>query len=228
MGDFSPSWIYSLTNQDIESCQRTSLILSLVIQPDPRYRPKHKPYSIHWPLLSRQAKDESRFVTATELPAKARNLGFLDQRLALDWVQRNIVSVQFTSEMKSTDVWRMCLVETQTKVTHSGNRHDMTSWRELVTIFGESAGGLSVDVLLTSYGRNDRPPFSGTILQSGQVSYRGVSRLLIWWLFKLIRQDFKQTTSICGYVEHIGKRTGLQHHWHSFMPPKLRYHSFSD
>jgi Carboxylesterase family len=30
------------------------------------------------------------FPAAEELPLKARNLGFLDQRLALDWVQRNI------------------------------------------------------------------------------------------------------------------------------------------
>lgn len=30
------------------------------------------------------------FPSSPELPAKGHNLGFLDQRLALDWVQRNI------------------------------------------------------------------------------------------------------------------------------------------
>jgi carboxylesterase type B len=44
-----------------------------------------------------------------------------------------------------------------------------------VTVFGESAGAMSIDALLTSYGRDERPPFRAAILQSGQLSYRGVS-----------------------------------------------------
>jgi hypothetical protein len=43
-----------------------------------------------------------------------------------------------------------------------------------VTIFGESAGAYSIDALLTSYGHNERPPFRGAILQSGQLSFKGV------------------------------------------------------
>lgn len=39
-----------------------------------------------------------------------------------------------------------------------------------VTIFGESAGALSVDILVTSYASN--PPFRGAIEQSGQGTYR--------------------------------------------------------
>ena len=35
------------------------------------------------------------FPASPEIPVKQRNLGFLDQRLALDWVQRNIVRRRF-------------------------------------------------------------------------------------------------------------------------------------
>ena len=37
-----------------------------------------------------------------------------------------------------------------------------------VTIFGQSAGGWSVDALLTSYEKNSKPPFRAA---SGQLSY---------------------------------------------------------
>lgn len=67
-----------------------------------------------------------------------QNLGYLDQRAALDWVQKNID--KFGGDP------------------------------EKVTIFGESAGGLSVDTLLTSY-TTDKAPFRGAILESGQASY---------------------------------------------------------
>lgn len=43
-----------------------------------------------------------------------------------------------------------------------------------VTVFGESAGAYSVDALLTSYPAGSDPPFRGAILQSGQISYRGI------------------------------------------------------
>jgi carboxylesterase type B len=44
-----------------------------------------------------------------------------------------------------------------------------------VTIFGESAGGFSVDALITSYDKGSSPPFRAAILESGQISYRPVS-----------------------------------------------------
>lgn len=44
-----------------------------------------------------------------------------------------------------------------------------------VTIFGESAGGYSVDALLTSYPKNSNPPYRAAILQSGQYTYRSVA-----------------------------------------------------
>jgi carboxylesterase type B len=80
------------------------------------------------------------FPNSPELPLKSQNLGFLDQRAGLNWVQRNIR-------------------------TFGGSP-------EKVTIFGESAGGFSVDALLTSYPKNSTPPFRAAILESGQISFR--------------------------------------------------------
>ncbi|KAF1949000.1 alpha/beta-hydrolase [Byssothecium circinans] len=68
-----------------------------------------------------------------------RNLGLLDQRAALAWVQRNIEAF--------------------------GGDPDK------VTIFGQSAGGYAVDVLLTSPWADDDLPFQAAIMQSGTYSY---------------------------------------------------------
>lgn len=73
------------------------------------------------------------FPGAPELPLAERNLGFLDQRLALDWVQRNIRAF-------------------------GGDPNK-------VTIFGESAGATSTELLLTTLP--DNPPFRAAIMQSG-------------------------------------------------------------
>ncbi|KAL9083986.1 MAG: hypothetical protein Q9159_005479 [Coniocarpon cinnabarinum] len=85
------------------------------------------------------------FVNSPELPVTEQNLGFLDQRFALQWVQDNID--KFGGDPKK------------------------------VTIFGESAGALSTDTLLTSYSTEDAP-FRGAILESGQASYGDAGSVL--------------------------------------------------
>ena len=79
------------------------------------------------------------FPNSPELPVTGQNLGFIDQRVALQWVQRNIKSF-------------------------GGNPAK-------VTIFGESAGALSVDALVTSPPRNTA--FRAAILESGTTSVAG-------------------------------------------------------
>ncbi|PQE04500.1 carboxylesterase hlo protein [Rutstroemia sp. NJR-2017a BVV2] len=76
------------------------------------------------------------FPNSPELPRSKINLGFLDQRQALTWVQDNIAS--FGGDPSK------------------------------VTIFGESAGGISVDDLITSSYYT--PLFRAGIMQSGQDS----------------------------------------------------------
>ncbi|KAM0434038.1 hypothetical protein ACHAPT_003982 [Fusarium lateritium] len=73
------------------------------------------------------------FPETSDLPKGELNPGYLDQRLALDWVRRNIKAFGGDPEK--------------------------------VTIMGESAGGWSVDALLTA--PPDPLPFRGAIMQSG-------------------------------------------------------------
>jgi acetylcholinesterase len=83
------------------------------------------------------------FPGSPELALNASNLGLLDQRFALQWVQDNIKSF-------------------------GGNP-------EKVTIFGESAGAISVDALIGSPPPN--VPFRAAILESGNIIGADLSAL---------------------------------------------------
>jgi carboxylesterase type B len=74
------------------------------------------------------------------IPLTERNVGVLDQRAGLQWVQDNI--------------------------RHFGG--DPTR----VTIFGESAGAYSVDLLITSHAPNAPRPFRAAIMESGSYAYQ--------------------------------------------------------
>ncbi|RCI11520.1 hypothetical protein L249_7714 [Ophiocordyceps polyrhachis-furcata BCC 54312] len=81
------------------------------------------------------------FPITDDIPLRQRNLGVMDQQLALAWVQANARAFGGDPEK--------------------------------VTIWGESAGAMAVDLHLHSYADSakNRPPFRAAILSSGQMSF---------------------------------------------------------
>jgi cholinesterase len=79
---------------------------------------------------------------------KDQNFGLWDQRLAIEWVRDNIA--KFGGDPKRYDIVFCCSIETDT-------------FR--ITIFGESAGGASVDYY--SYAWTKDPIVNGFISESG-------------------------------------------------------------
>ncbi len=83
------------------------------------------------------------FPSTSAIPVEQRNLGIYDQRLAIDWIQRNAAAFGGDSAK--------------------------------VTIWGESAGALSVDIHVKAYADADPPPFRAAIMFSGQLSFGPMS-----------------------------------------------------
>lgn len=91
-----------------------------------------------YPLLPLDDIQVFGFPIADEIPLKNRNLGLMDQQLALAWVQTNAKAFGGDPEK--------------------------------VTIWGESAGAMSVDIHLHNYA-SGRAPFRAAVMSSGQMSF---------------------------------------------------------
>jgi acetylcholinesterase len=96
-------------------------------------------------------------------------------------------------------------------------------------IFGESAGALSVDALVTSYARN--PPFRAVILESGEVFLGGFLNAGLnstkSWLTLAASLNCSQGTSNLAYIRSANATTikSIIEHTPLILQPVLESHS---
>ncbi|RDA87077.1 hypothetical protein CP532_0199 [Ophiocordyceps camponoti-leonardi (nom. inval.)] len=111
------------------------------------------------------------FPITDDIPLRQRNLGVMDQQLALSWVQANARAFGGDPEK--------------------------------VTIWGESAGAMAVDLHLHSYAESATrpPPFRAAIMSSGQMSFG----LLAFTLPVNDTQGWRRLASAVGCHDRAGQ-----------------------
>ena len=125
------------------------------------FLPVEKRISLLKVLINSQRLNAFGFLNSQDLQDRAQsrgdvatNLGYLDQRLALEWVQKNIA--YFGGDPK-----KVC------PLTSVKLRCRRTEERIQVTVFGQSAGAFAIGAHLSAEKHVSRKLFRAAIMQSG-------------------------------------------------------------